>query len=152
MKISLDELNKHEQTVVENRSPVRKDLVKTSIEHDNCIDKYTKLYRWQTVYLRADYELTLVDILVYAHIYAFTVSFGSCFETADTIADNMGCSPRAVKTSIHHLKDKGLIEIEEYEGFHLEGENIKQSRALTAVMKIAEKYTNEFDRVQYFTL
>lgn len=147
MKVSLDELTKHERTIVENRSPVRKDLVKTNIEHDNRIDKYTKLYRWQTVYLKADYELTLVDTLVYSHIYAFTVSFGACSETADTIADNMGCSSRAVKTSIHHLRDKGLIEIEEHEGFYLDGEYIKQPRALTSVMKIADNYTQYSEQV-----
>ena len=82
MELTIKEYDERLEYSQKNRSKVRKDLVKQSIDEDYHAGHYTKLYRWQTVYLRKDYELSSTEVCVYAHIYGFD----GCYESEETIA------------------------------------------------------------------
>ena len=64
MELTIKEYDERLEYSQKNRSKVRKDLVKQSIDEDYHAGHYTKLYRWQTVYLRKDYELSSTEVCI----------------------------------------------------------------------------------------
>lgn len=105
MELTIKEYDERLEYSQKNRSKVRKDLVKQSIDEDYHAGHYTKLYRWQTVYLRKDYELSSTEVCVYAHIYGFD----GCYESEETIAENICSTRKSVGKAITSLINKGLI-------------------------------------------
>lgn len=134
MELTVKQAEERLEYSQKNRSKVRKDLVKQDIDSDTCTDRFTMLYRWQTVYLKADYELTHTEVCVYAHIYGTKY----CYETTERISENIACSVRSVKTAINSLVDKGLI-FAETNTIEVNGIPRKQ-RVLSVNTEIAEKY------------
>lgn len=134
MELTIKEYDERLEYKQKNRSKVRKDLVKQDIDSDTCADRFTPLYRWQTVYLRADYKLTHTEVCVYAHIYGTKY----CYETTERISENTACSVKSVRTAVDSLIDKGLI-FAETNTIEVNGIPRKQ-RILSVNKEIAEKY------------
>lgn len=134
MELTIKEYDERLEYSQKNRSKVRKDLVKQDIDSDTCTDRFTPLYRWQTVYLRADYKLTHTEVCVYAHIYGTKY----CYETTERISENTACSVKGVRTAVESLIKKGLI-FAETDTIVVNGIPRKQ-RVLSVNTEIAEKY------------
>lgn len=135
MELTIKQAEERLEYSQKNRSKVRKDLVKQDMDSDTCADRFTPLYRWQTVYLRADYKLTHTEVCVYAHIYGLPYD---CYETTERISENTACSVKGVRTAVESLIKKGLI-FAETDTIVVNGIPHKQ-RILSVNKEIAEKY------------
>lgn len=136
MELTIKEAEERAQDSQKNRSKVRKNLVKKSLEYDYDSCKFTPLYRWQTVYLKADYELTLTEVIVYSHIYGLPYD---CYETIEHISENTACSVRSVGTAINNLIKKGLI-FAETECVEIDNGVPRMQRVLSINRSISGRY------------
>ena len=57
-------------------------------------------------------DFTMTDKVLFARMIRFSFQYGYCWPSIAKMAKSIGCSTRAIQTSIKHLEASGLIEIE----------------------------------------